>query len=45
MDNTADIALEEYKSYVSGGKKKNTGNEIGGLGELLKARLAEKKNR
>ena len=35
----------EYKSYVSGGKKKIPVNEIGGLGELLKAKLAEKKDK
>ncbi len=33
----------EYKSYISGNKKKKSGNEIGGLGELLRAKLAEKK--
>jgi len=33
----------EYKSYVSGTKKKKSSNEIGGLGELLKAKMAEKK--
>jgi len=35
----------EYKSYVSGGKKKKPVNEIGGLGALLKAKLAEKKDK
>ena len=32
----------EYKSYISGNKKKKSEIKIGGLGELLKARLAEK---
>jgi len=35
----------EYKSYVSETKKKKSGDEIGGLGQLLKAKLAEKKNK
>jgi len=35
----------EYKSYVSVNKKKKTGSEIGGLGALLKAKMAEKKKR
>ncbi len=35
----------EYKSYVSGNKKKKSENKIGGLGELLKMKLAEKKNK
>ncbi len=35
----------EYKSFVSENKKQKSRTEIGGLGELLKAKLAEKKNR
>jgi len=33
----------EYKSYLSGNKKKKPDNKMGSLGELLKARMAEKK--
>ena len=34
----------EYKSYISGDKKKKVKNEVGSLGELLKAKMAEKRN-
>ncbi len=39
-----DIAEQsEYKSYISGNKKKQAANDVGSLGALLKAKLAEKK--
>ena len=33
----------EYKSYMSGTKKKKSASEVGSLGALLKAKMAEKK--
>ncbi len=41
---STDIAEQsEYKSYISGNKKKKGTSDVGSLGAMLKAKLAEKK--
>lgn len=37
-----DKERSEYKSFISNGKKKKSSNEVGSLGALLKAKMAEK---